>query len=222
MRRFSLLMATRAAFVTLLLSFALTGLGQLAPAVLGQIAPLVLGAHQSAAAEGPPLAGIFAENFTPTRPAEPAPAVSFTDLAGQPRTLEDFKGKVVLLNFWATWCAPCVREMPSLDRVQAKLANEGLKVIALSMDRKGRELVAPFMKKLGLDDLQAFLDPRGKAARAFGVRGLPASYIIDAEGRLVGSLLGPAEWDQAEAVDLLRFYLKQLPGGDQQSAEQGD
>jgi thiol-disulfide isomerase/thioredoxin len=114
----------------------------------------------------------------------------------------------VLLNFWATWCAPCIREMPSLDRLQAKLKGEGLVVVAVSEDFAGLDLVEPFFERMKLENLAIFLDSDGALSKAFGIAGLPTTLLIDREGRVVGGLEGPAEWDSGEAVTLIRHYLQ--------------
>ncbi len=159
-----------------------------------------------------PLEGRFARDFSLLTPPVPAPLEVFRDLDGGPVRLADFKGGVVLLNFWATWCAPCIREMPALDRLQSILGAEGLRVAAVSIDRGGREVVAPFAKKLGLRDLPLYLDPKSALARAFGVPGLPSTFLIDAEGRIVRAMAGAAEWDSRAAVRLIRYYLKKGGG----------
>jgi len=170
-------------------------------------------------AEAPPLAGEFADNFTLLNPPVPAPPDVFQDLSGGRVRLADFAGQVVVLNFWATWCAPCVREMPSLDRMQATLRGEGLSVVAVSVDRGGAATVEPFLKRLGLTEMGIYLDPKSALAKAFGITGLPTTFVIDAEGRIVGALQGAAEWDSPEALALLRYYLAPRPTmPDQQSA----
>ena len=121
----------------------------------------------------------------------------------------DFHGQAVLLNFWATWCAPCVREMPALDRLQARLGPEGLSVIALSVDRRGLEVVEPFYRRLSIEALDIYLDPANQVARSFTVPGLPTTYLIDPDGQMVGVLAGPAEWDSPDALALMRHYLPQ-------------
>lgn len=166
---------------------------------------------------GPPLHGALADNFTLLDEATPAPQARLSDMAGKEVTLSDFQGRVVLLNFWATWCAPCIREMPSLDRLQAELGDEGLFVMAVSGDRGGARQVEPFLERLALKHLRVFLDPKGSFSREFGVRGLPTSLVIDRKGRIVGGIEGPLEWDGPEAKALLSYYLKQdapAPGQD--------
>ncbi len=157
----------------------------------------------AAAPDGP-----FARDFSLLTPPVPAPLEAFQDLDGGRVRLADFKGGVVLVNFWATWCAPCVHEMPALDRLQSILAGEGLTVLAVSIDRGGRDVVVPFAKKLGLKNLGLYLDPKSALARGFGIAGLPSTFLIDAQGRVVRVLSGAAEWDSHEAVNLIRHYLK--------------
>ena len=172
---------------------------------------LLIGGQASAAAESsrepPPLEGVFAEDFTLLESPVPAPTEGFSDIAGAATDLSGFKGRVVLVNFWATWCAPCKYEMPSLARLQAQLEDRGFKIVALSIDRGGAKVVQPFMQSLELGSLEAFLDPKGKVAQAFAVTGLPSTYLIDSAGCLIGGMQGPAEWDSPEAVALIEHYL---------------
>jgi thiol-disulfide isomerase/thioredoxin len=156
----------------------------------------------------PALQGEFADNFTLLDPPVPTPEESIETLDGTPVKLSRYKGEVILLNFWATWCAPCVREMPALERLAIDLKDEGLRVVAASMDVKGAELVKPFLEKLGLSEMTVLLDRRTLLGQAFGIQGLPTTYLIDREGRVVGAYQGPAEWDSEEAKTLIGFYLK--------------
>lgn len=158
------------------------------------------------------LQGPFAENFTFSDPPVPAPSVAFETLDGAALDLGEFKGEVVLVNFWATWCAPCVREMPGLERLHQALKDEGFLVAAVSEDRGGAAKVTPFLDRLGLDALPVFLDRKGALARAFAVRGLPTTFLIDRNGGVVAGLTGPAEWDSPEAIALIRHYLRPAPG----------
>jgi thiol-disulfide isomerase/thioredoxin len=117
---------------------------------------------------------------------------------------ERYRGKVTLINIWATWCAPCRREMPSLDRLQATLGEDGLTVIALSLDRGDVAKVRAFFEELQIANLAIYQDPQARAGRALGAPGLPTTIVIDRTGQEVGRLLGPAEWDSEEALALLR------------------
>jgi thiol-disulfide isomerase/thioredoxin len=141
-------------------------------------------------------------NFAPTGP-KPVPELTFFDAAGKEVTLADFRGEVVVLNLWATWCAPCRREMPSLDRLQAKYGGDGLEVIALSLDRGDIAKVRAFFDELAIAHLAVYQDPKGRAGRELAAPGLPTTVVIDRAGQEVGRLLGPAEWDSADALALI-------------------
>jgi len=162
----------------------------------------------------PPLEGPLAGNFTLLAPPVPAPETPVTDAFGMEKRLADYRGDVLLVNFWATWCAPCVYEMPSLNRLQADLGAEGLTVMAVSVDRQGLPLVRGFYEDYRLDQLEIFLDPLGDLATELGVKGLPTSFLIDKRGRVVGKLQGSLEWDIPEVKTLIRYYLKEETKGD--------
>jgi thiol-disulfide isomerase/thioredoxin len=142
-------------------------------------------------------------NFAVTTPPKPAPEINFVDIDGKPMTLSAFRGKVVFLNFWATWCAPCRREMPDIDALQAKYGPAGLAVVALSADRKGPSVIPPFYEQTGVEHLAVYNDRSMKSNRAFRVVGLPTTVILDRQGREVGRLIGPAEWASPEALALI-------------------
>ena len=148
------------------------------------------------------------QNFSVAEMGPPAPATEFTGRNGESYTLEKFRGKVVLVNFWATWCGPCVRELPSLKRLNARLGGDRFAVLALSQDLGGWDRIAPFWERHGLDGLAAFHDPKARAARAAKVRGLPTTVLYGRDGRELGRLVGHAEWDSDEALALLRHYIE--------------
>jgi len=154
----------------------------------------------------PPFRGEF-QDFSPAMPPQPAPDAAFLDEKGRRLQLSGLRGEVALVNFWATWCAPCVAEMAALDRLQAAFQSDGLTVLALSQDRTGLAVVAPFYEKLDLRNLAMRFDSRGEAARAFAVRELPVTILIDRNGRELGRLSGPAEWDSDAAKALIRAAL---------------
>ena len=143
-------------------------------------------------------------NYVEAKELKTVPAVRFMDASGRVMTLEDFRGRVVVLNIWATWCTPCVAEMPMLDRLQQQLGEEDAIVVALSIDRGGQEAVQEFYQRTGVTHLKVFVDPTMRAQSDLGLLGLPTTLIIDRDGRERGRLVGPAEWDDAAAVDLVR------------------
>lgn len=131
------------------------------------------------------------------------PEIKYLDGSGNETDLAALQGRVVVLNLWATWCAPCREEMPSLDRLQANYPKDKVTVLALSVDRAGPERVQQFLADVGVENLEIGRDPTVKAARLLNAPGLPATLLIDRQGLEVGRLLGIAEWDGPEAVALI-------------------
>ncbi|HEY6548697.1 MAG TPA: TlpA disulfide reductase family protein [Vicinamibacteria bacterium] len=149
----------------------------------------------------------FGGGEAPFQKGEAAPDLHFTDGEGKPVALTSFRGRVVVLNFWATWCAPCLEELPSLDRLHRALGRDGLIVLAVSVDARDVD-VAAFLKARGLS-LPVLRDPMGvEAARGLSVHGYPTTFVVDAAGRLQARYLGVAEWDLPEALDHFRGLLK--------------
>lgn len=145
----------------------------------------------------------FAIHNTP----KPLPDIQFADGNGRLRQLSEFRGKVLLLNVWATWCPPCREEMPTLDRLQAELGGVNSEVMALSIDRAGMAAVTRFYNETGVKHLSKYIDSSGKAARELAAFGLPTTLLIDREGREIGRLIGPAEWDSPQMVAFIRSHL---------------
>ena len=135
---------------------------------------------------------------------KPMPAVSFVDAQGREVALADMKGKVLLVNLWATWCAPCKVEMPSLNRLAAKLGGTDFAVVPISFDWSGPDKPRAFLAEAKLDALPLYMDVKKDLMQKFGAAGLPLSVLIDREGREVARLAGTAEWDSAEAEALIR------------------
>jgi len=167
----------------------------------------LLASAGAVAAEPPKFAGM-AGDFSPIDPPEQIAAPNFQDKLGQPVNLDSFKGKVVVLNFWATWCPPCVAEMPALDQLQSELGGKDFTVIAVSTDRQGIKKSAPFYRKAGITHLGLYNDTRGSLLDAFKGNSLPITIVLDREGRVVGRIEGAAPWDSAEAKALIAHYLK--------------
>jgi peroxiredoxin len=145
------------------------------------------------------------------RPAESSEAPGFTlmTLQGRPAQLREFKGKLVLLNFWATWCAPCLHEMPSMERLYQTFKSTQFVVLAVSMDRQGEAVARPFVDNLQLT-FPVLLDTTLEVGRQYGVRGLPATYLIAPDGLLIGAVIGARDWYRAEAKALIAGLLRQL------------
>ncbi len=135
---------------------------------------------------------------------EPVPNLSFKDANGAALTLEKWKGRVVLVNLWATWCAPCRKEMPTLADLQKQLGSKDFEVVALSVDRKGIAASSAYLKETGADVLGLYVDDTTKALDDLQGLGLPLTVLIDRKGREIGRLLGPAEWNSAEAIALMK------------------
>lgn len=140
---------------------------------------------------------------------EPLAEVNFVDADGAPKTLKDFRGKTILLNLWATWCAPCREEMPSLERLQQAIGSEKFEVVALAVDRTGLEAARKFLDSINVKSLKLYADPTTRSGSALRAVGMPTTILIDAEGREIGRLPGPAEWDSTEAKALIAEAMKE-------------
>lgn len=150
-----------------------------------------------------------AQNFVLHDTPMPLPELQFTDGEGKPRSLANFRGKVVLLNVWATWCLPCRKEMPTLDRLQAALGGDNFEVVALSIDRGGADAVKTFYTEIGIQHLAIHVDSSSQVGFALATAGLPTTLLIDTDGRELGRLIGPAEWDAPDMVAFLKSVIAQ-------------
>lgn len=139
---------------------------------------------------------------------EPLPEVVFVDGTGKERTLKDWRGKVVLLNLWATWCVPCRKEMPGLDRLQAELGSDQFEVVAVSSDKTGIDGARKFLGQVKSEKLAVYADATVRITSTLRAIGMPATILIDREGREIGRLVGPAEWDSTDAKTLIHAALK--------------
>jgi thiol-disulfide isomerase/thioredoxin len=162
-------------------------------------------------AGGPPITGEV-QKFIPANAGRLGPDVEWTNGNGDARRLDDFSGKVVMVNFWASWCRPCLRELPSIDRLQAAMAGDDFTVVAINIDQEGLRVAEPFARQLNLSSLSLYLDPRSIVSRAMGVQGMPTTVLYDRKGRELGRLEGIAEWDTPEAQALLQYYIDETRG----------
>ena len=142
--------------------------------------------------------------FEKAKVPKPLPDLEFQDADDKPLRFADFRGKALLVNFWATWCAPCVKEMPSLDKLQAKFPRDKFLVLPLSIDGPSRPKVAPFYKDQKLSHLGIYFDKGRKAMQGLNVSLLPTSILVDPMGRELGRLEGDADWDMPEGVALMK------------------
>lgn len=142
--------------------------------------------------------------------AEPIPVTEtvFLDTDGTEITLADYNGQWVVLNFWATWCAPCRVEMPTLSALQTAMGGETLQVVTIATGRNDPIAMTQFFAEIGVDNLPLFTDARSRLARDFGVLGLPATVIIDPDGREVARLLGDADWASQNALAVLAVLVQ--------------
>ncbi|RLA31614.1 MAG: TlpA family protein disulfide reductase [Gammaproteobacteria bacterium] len=143
-------------------------------------------------------------SFMPVDPPFALAGVTFADAAGKPIALSDFAGKVVLLNLWATWCPPCVRELPALDRLAGRLGGESFAVVALALDSGGAAVAAPYFERLGIEHLPLYVDSARAIGEVLPDDVLPASYFLDRQGRVVSFLRSFVDWDDPRADALVR------------------
>jgi thiol-disulfide isomerase/thioredoxin len=150
--------------------------------------------------------------FVRVSPPRPLGAVGFDDGDGRPHTLSEWAGKVVLVNLWATWCAPCKEEMPGLGLLQAKLGGPDFAVVAISLDRGGADRPRQFLSRTA-PALALYLDKSGKLMQALRAPGLPLTVLIDRQGREVARLAGAAPWDSPEAEAVIRDAISAKSNG---------
>ncbi|MFV0385139.1 TlpA family protein disulfide reductase [Paracoccus sp. (in: a-proteobacteria)] len=142
--------------------------------------------------------------LVPSQDAPPLPETGFADRDGGMHSFADYRGKVVLVNFWATWCAPCREEMPSLDALQTEMGGEDFQVVTIATGRNPPEKIDKFFDETGVKSLPVLLDPKQKLARSMGILGLPVSVLIDRDGVEVARLPGDADWSGEAAKQVIR------------------
>lgn len=147
-------------------------------------------------------------NFKADAAPKPVPDLAFRDGDGKDVKLSDFRGKLILLNLWATWCVPCREEMPALDGLQGALGSDRFQVLALSVDKDGHDLAKAFLAEVKADHIVLYNDPTSRAIFAMKAYGMPTTVLISPEGQEIGRLVGPAHWDAPEARALIEAALK--------------
>ncbi|MCQ8241228.1 TlpA disulfide reductase family protein [Rhizosaccharibacter radicis] len=157
-------------------------------------------------AEEPPPAGphMALPSAIVAHPPTALPPFGFTDENGRPRSLADYKGRPVVLNFWATWCVPCVSELPALSRLAAATAPDGVAVLTVSVDRGGVDAVQRFFRSHAIVGLPVLSDPHSAALSALNIDGIPTTLLVDREGRERARAQGAIDWNQPDSRDVLR------------------
>lgn len=136
----------------------------------------------------------------------PVPDFTLPDLTGKMVQLSTLRGKVVFINVWATWCPPCVEEMPTMQRLYNQLHDQGLEILAISIDALGAQVVEPFMHKYQLT-FPALLDPKASIERLYHTGGVPESFVVDKQGRLVEKVVGPRDWAHPQIMAMFKRLL---------------
>jgi len=163
-----------------------------------------------------PLAGLnkgaMAALLVRAKPLD-VPAIEFVDGDGATKSLADFKGKVVLLNIWASWCVPCREEMPALDKLEQALGGKDFGVVAVNIDKGGPEKAKSFLAETGATHLPLYTDPTSKMFAVLKAVGMPTTLVLDREGREIGRLVGPADWSSPEAKRVVEAAIAAKPEG---------
>ena len=175
--------------------------GSLSAALLLRKPPIEVLLAPSGATEAPPPKGL--DGLERIDPPRPAPDFAFQDIDGTTHHLAEFAGKPVLLNLWATWCVPCVAELPSLAALRPRAEAAGWAVLPLSVDRGGTVRVRAFFASHGVSGLPVWNDAADAAPQAFSVRGIPTTFVLDARGRQVAKLEGAADWNAVGVLERL-------------------
>jgi len=155
----------------------------------------------------PAYADSFTKRFIPDKPPQAAPMLNFEDVQGHALTLKDFKGRYLLVNLWASWCQPCVHEMPMLDALQSKFSYRQFEILALAEDHEALAAAQAFYSRHGLKNLQVFVDASGQAPSLLGARGLPLTFFIDPSGMEIGRVEGEADWNAPDAVGFVSNWV---------------
>lgn len=165
--------------------------------------------------DAPPAFRTARSQFIFLEPAVALPSIRVERIDGKLIDLSKFQGAAVLVNLWATWCPPCARELPSLERLHDIVRSEPLEIVAASIDASGPDAVKAFLKRHRIERLPIYLDPGRRLAKQvdeggtapFVLYGMPISYVVDRYGRIAGYLVGEADWSSAEGLRLLRYYM---------------
>jgi thiol-disulfide isomerase/thioredoxin len=183
--------------------------------VLFGLARAFAGETARAQFDAPPPLRTSSSQFIELQPRAIAPQVILQRLDGKSIPLDASRGKVILLSFWATWCPPCRRELPTLERLQRTFDSRKFEIVAVSVDTSGQLTVRRFLDRLGVKHLPVYLDPDGRIAERahqetgapFPLYGMPITYVIDRSGSVVGYVTGEVDWLSAEAIAFLKYFI---------------
>ena len=198
------ILAAITGFGTVYVSFAPSDNGR--PGGPEESGPAAGGPETNGGAPAGPLAGLNKGAMAPllVRPKPlDLPQFTFAAADGKSKSLADFRGKIVLLNIWATWCVPCREEMPALDALETKLGGKDFAVVAVNIDKGGPEKAAAFLKETGATQLTLYTDPSGKLFSTLKAVGMPTTLLIDRDGKEIARLIGPADWASPEAIAVI-------------------
>jgi len=199
------LLAAIAGFATVYVSFAPPDNGKSQPSETPSV-PEGEGTPASGQGAGGVLAGLNKGPMAPllvrSKPLD-LPPIEFADGEGAAKSLADFKGKVVLLNIWASWCVPCREEMPALDKLETELGDKHFAVVAVNIDKGGPDKARDFLAETGATHLPLYTEPSSKLFAALKAVGMPTTLVLDRDGREIGRLVGPADWASPEALALI-------------------
>jgi peroxiredoxin len=154
------------------------------------------------------LVATWVQSRTGKRTGFPAPDFVLPDLAGHMHRLSDFRGKIVFLNVWATWCSPCRMEMPAMEKLYRRLQSEDFVMLAVSQDEDGRPPVKSLVDQLGLT-FPVLIDPQAEVSRRYGVTGYPETFVIDRQGRVIQHVIGPENWESDQSYRYFHGLLQQ-------------
>ncbi len=213
-------LAAIAGFGTVYVSFGPAGNGRLPISTPDTAASDAAAPPQSASQAGPLGSlnkGAMAAFLVRSKPQE-LPEISVAQADGATKPFSDWRGEVVLLNIWATWCHPCREEMPTLDKLEAALGGSDFEVVAVNIDKGGTEKAKTFLQETGVTHLALYTDPSSKLFSALKAVGMPTTLLINREGYEIGRLVGPADWDSPEALALIKAAI----AGPKVTPETGD
>ncbi len=146
--------------------------------------------------------------FNLSAPQEEFSQVTLTNTDDQSISLNQFRGKIVLLNVWATWCGPCVMELPTLDKLQASMGSADFVIVPVSIDRGGAHQAMPFLNRMNISAMTPYFDKSNSIGRLLGASRIPLTIVLGRDGQEIGRLVGTVDWSKPEAADMIRYFIE--------------